>query len=232
MDPKTKKRQRITSGVLMGLAIAGAISAAAVFYLYYHHFGHMEISKVPANWGPFGDFIGGVLNPIIGLFALVGLLWTIYQNQVELSLAREEMGRSSEALEKSNEQSEKRSQIENTLRAIEVIDQQIVRMLDDGVMWDDGVHSFGSYLFDNRHSLDKDEMNEGFIIRITLELKQLILNLRKHKELSGDNSIYRYYTLRILPIAKKIRLYDSMTEALIDDQLPDYFPSKMVFPDH
>lgn len=56
--------------------------------------------------GPWGDFFGGTLNPILGSATVLALLYTIYlQRQAndlqkeELALTREELSRSADALE-------------------------------------------------------------------------------------------------------------------------------------
>ncbi|MEJ1366304.1 MAG: hypothetical protein RPU42_14610 [Candidatus Sedimenticola sp. (ex Thyasira tokunagai)] len=221
MEQKTKRRQRNTGIVLIGLAALGAISAVAIFAFYYSHFGHMEISETPANWGPFGDFIGGVLNPIVGLLALIGLLWTIYQNQVELSLAREEMSRSSEALEKNNEQSEKRSQIDNTLRVIDIIDQQITRLLDNNVQWENEHSPFKSRLLAEGYKLKKCKHNEYLVMQITSALVQLISYSKTYEELTGDDLLPIYYETKTMPVIKHIIAYSESLKKIIKRHLPD-----------
>jgi hypothetical protein len=57
-------------GILLVLALIGAVS----WYAWW--FGHkleLEIATDPADWGSFGDYIGGLLNPLISLFAFYWL---------------------------------------------------------------------------------------------------------------------------------------------------------------
>ncbi len=49
--------------------------------------------------GPFGDFFGGVLNPILTFLTFMGLLVTIVLQQTELRETRVELKRSADALE-------------------------------------------------------------------------------------------------------------------------------------
>jgi len=49
--------------------------------------------------GPTGDFFGGLMNPLIAAAALLALLKTIQIQQTELRMTREELARSSEALD-------------------------------------------------------------------------------------------------------------------------------------
>jgi len=57
------------------------------FYLW--HFKGHPISPNPSDWGPFGDFFGGILNPIIAGAGLLLLLRTITQNEKALIQAKE-----------------------------------------------------------------------------------------------------------------------------------------------
>lgn len=45
--------------------------------LYLLKFGHEAVSNSPEQWGQFGDYIGGVLNPILGFATFAALLYTI-----------------------------------------------------------------------------------------------------------------------------------------------------------
>jgi hypothetical protein len=58
--------------------------------------GLTEIYK--AN-GPWGDFVGGTLNPILTFFTVIGVLLTLILQKDELNLTREELSRSADALE-------------------------------------------------------------------------------------------------------------------------------------
>lgn len=56
-----------------------------------------------SSFGEWGDFFGGVLNPILTFFTFMGLLITIILQQAELKESRKEFKRSADAL---NEQSQ------------------------------------------------------------------------------------------------------------------------------
>lgn len=91
-----------TRRVLVALGFAGALCAVAVLGIYGWYFQSQSISANTASWGEFGDFVGGLLNPIMGFLAVIGLFWTIYLNQVELALTRDELRNSSRALDQNN----------------------------------------------------------------------------------------------------------------------------------
>ena len=58
---------------------------------FYSHWGKSEIEQKLDLWGQFGDFFGGVLNPVIGLGGVVLLAYTLIQNQKALSETAEIM---------------------------------------------------------------------------------------------------------------------------------------------
>lgn len=68
-----------------------------VFYLVNFNQG---LSKDNGDWGTFGDFVGGTLNPIFALFAFLALLKTIRLQSKEMELTREELRRAAAAQEK------------------------------------------------------------------------------------------------------------------------------------
>ncbi|MCL1048455.1 hypothetical protein L2755_02250 [Shewanella abyssi] len=66
-----------------------ALVAACLNGLYFMNFNNGWGNQ--ADFGAFGDFLGGVLNPVLG-FATVGLLiWSLKMQMEELSLSRKEL---------------------------------------------------------------------------------------------------------------------------------------------
>src|SRR5690606_20810677 len=45
----------------------------------------------PASWGAYGDYFGGILNPIVAFAALVALLYGLSIQRKELQAAREQL---------------------------------------------------------------------------------------------------------------------------------------------
>ncbi len=77
-----------------------SIAVAFVFYKYFSEF-NGPISTTNADWGTFGDFIGGTLNPILSFLGLIALLLTIVLQSKELESTRKELERAASAQEKS-----------------------------------------------------------------------------------------------------------------------------------
>lgn len=79
---------------------------------YRDQFG-ADIAERRETWGQFGDYFGGLLNPILSFLALIALLFTIILQSKELKLATREMHDSSTALKEQSD-SLKLQNFENT----------------------------------------------------------------------------------------------------------------------
>lgn len=79
---------------------AGIIAALAVG-IYVYNFGN-SLSDVRSDWGVFGDFLGGLLNPVVGLITVYLVLVNARLQRQELRNSIEEMKNSNIALEKQN----------------------------------------------------------------------------------------------------------------------------------
>lgn len=85
-----------------------AISALAIFLFilvlgfYFSKF-NVRLSSVNGDWGTFGDFLGGTLNPIFSLMSLIALLYTIALQTDEMAQTREELSRTADAQKKAEE---------------------------------------------------------------------------------------------------------------------------------
>jgi hypothetical protein len=101
---------------IFGIAI-GLVGLVLTFYLMEFNNG---FSSENSDWGTFGDFVGGTLNPILSFLSLTALLLTIVLQSKELESTRKELERSASAQEKTeavlSKQSETQSkqQFENT----------------------------------------------------------------------------------------------------------------------
>lgn len=58
------------------------------YLLFFGILNNLPFSQNPEQWGQFGDFIGGTLNPFYALLAFLGVLITIYLQSEQLKEAR------------------------------------------------------------------------------------------------------------------------------------------------
>ncbi|MGY9355586.1 putative phage abortive infection protein [Citrobacter braakii] len=89
------KTSRLIYFVLIALA-----SILVVVGLYAYNF-HGPLSASNSDWGTFGDYFGGVLNPFFGFLSLMAILATIALQSAEMELTRKELERAARAQEKS-----------------------------------------------------------------------------------------------------------------------------------
>lgn len=80
--------------VVVGVAIVVAIVLIGLYFWKFHN-GLAETQDV---WGQFGDYVGGILNPLFSLTALIALLYTIHLQSKELHESTEQLKASAEAL--------------------------------------------------------------------------------------------------------------------------------------
>jgi uncharacterized membrane protein len=83
------------------------------FYFFNFTGGELSLSKIHGDWGTFGDYMGGTLNPLLAFLSLIALLTTIKIQSKELRATTTEMNNSSTALQEQS-QSIKLQNFENT----------------------------------------------------------------------------------------------------------------------
>jgi hypothetical protein len=82
--------QRLPS-ILAGaftLALAFALAVAALYALFFRG---RPLSEDPEQWGQFGDFLGGVINPVVGLITVFLVILSISIQRKELAATVDEM---------------------------------------------------------------------------------------------------------------------------------------------
>jgi len=86
--------------IIAGISI---IIIIITFGIYFYQFNGV-LSNNQQIWGVFGDYVGGILNPIFGLAAFLALLFTIIIQSRSLGIAREELEYSKNELELSRKE--------------------------------------------------------------------------------------------------------------------------------
>ena len=93
---------------LNGLAWVAIILFVITTSLYFYNF-HGVFSTLKSDWGTFGDFMGGTLNPLFAFLSLIAIIYTISIQTQELEYSREELKATKEELEKSRIAQEEQS---------------------------------------------------------------------------------------------------------------------------
>jgi hypothetical protein len=71
------KKHKLAILAIILLLIVFCLVAIPIYY-YYNQFGDFNRSSKPEDWGVFGDYLGGILNPIISLLSLIILGYLTY----------------------------------------------------------------------------------------------------------------------------------------------------------
>ena len=100
--PQTGQQTHESEKSFKWLIILLSIVAACLLALYFMNFNGGWGNQ--GDFGAFGDFLGGVLNPILG-FATVGLLiWSLKLQMNELALSRQELALTRQELSETKEE--------------------------------------------------------------------------------------------------------------------------------
>lgn len=89
-------------GILWAVGLAAMAIITGVFWAYYNEFSEYAWGG-PAEWGMFGDYVGGLANPLLSFLTIFLLIVSLYIQSQELAATREELSQSKEALQNANE---------------------------------------------------------------------------------------------------------------------------------
>lgn len=121
---KTKRR-------LFALAAIGALAIIGAIIAYRLQFTG-PIAPDKDAWGQFGDYLGGLLNPVLSFFGLLALLYTILLQQEELAYTREEMAATKKELERSAKAQEQLQRVQSEqlqVLKIEELKEDLFRLI-------------------------------------------------------------------------------------------------------
>jgi len=219
--------------IAITFVILASIIAIIVFGFYIYDFGELPRSDNNAAWGAFGDYIGGLLNPIIAFFALIALLLAIYIQKVELKAAREQLTETNQVMKDTRthyENEAKKSELNNILEKTgDRLDKLIIENLPLSssnratirqLIFLDGLGSISDAFVDD--SGKQGTYAHMAVNDIKLELSFLIYTLMKYNKLLADikeeSEISKYYKSRYQKLSLflyKRRLIDENTHKLI-----------------
>lgn len=100
------KENKNNQSIFFTIVISSILIVCVVIGSYFFVFPY-SIENTKSDWGAFGDFIGGTLNPVFGFMGLMAILLTLRLQIKEMSLTREQLTKSAQALEQAKEISKK-----------------------------------------------------------------------------------------------------------------------------
>ena len=186
-----------TNPLVIAIIVIPIVFVAGSYALFFGLINNRSLSGNPEQWGQFGDFFGGTLNPIYALLAFAGVLITIHLQAKQL------------------EEAEKKTLIEEVQRLIFNVSLEIDTLLKQSpkvtpTEFAEKPHPFtvslligaiGSAIL-NEHpnsevikqkSLNCIELEIGILV---IELQQLVQTLEKYKLIGGNEIIVDFYKKR------------------------------------
>jgi uncharacterized membrane protein len=124
---KTKWLAEHLGAVVVGLGVLGVVAGLAVLAFYRVHFAP-PVSNSHAEWGTFGDFFGGTLNPIFGFLGLIALLLTLWVQSRELALSRKAMEQSAASQAAAQAALERQAELQKVQLEFELARLEITRL--------------------------------------------------------------------------------------------------------
>lgn len=91
-ERQRKRAAKTRQWILFFLAWPALVAVTALSF-YIVKFYERDLSTQTADWGTFGDFLGGVINPVAGLMTIVLLVLTLRSQQDELEEQRSQLAK-------------------------------------------------------------------------------------------------------------------------------------------
>lgn len=203
-----KKCEEKISNFFTKHIIKVAIVAVVVVLVFYFFNFHYQLSSKNENWGLFGDFFGGTLNPILSFLALFVVLKTYLSQQDELKATQEILKEQSET--------QKRQQFENTFFELLKIHNQSLESLVE-VVYIPGQSSPHRSVSGHSYSKLKQIISSVFYNENFASVR---LNESKQK-LIGNHSLSGHYFRILYQVLKFIAVNseNSITEAFSTEDI-------------
>jgi hypothetical protein len=189
--------KKLSSLMIAALILTPVVLVAGGYAFFFGHISNRSLSGSPEQWGQFGDFFGGTLNPVYALLAFIGVLITIHLQSKQLELA------------------EKRALIEEVQRLIFNVSMEIDSLLKQSLKvtpteFTDRPHPFtvsslisaiGTAVL-NEHSNSEEIKQKSLhcieleIGNLVIELQQLVQTIEKYELIGGNEIIVDFYKKR------------------------------------
>jgi hypothetical protein len=224
----------ITAGLLLLVPVIPYISMYGSDLIYSHE-----------KWGQFGDFFGGIMNPIYALLAFLALLYTISQQALEMRQATNEFRRSADTMQKQIDHLSLASRKEDLFKIIKDIDDELgeihsiivsaegkqpvlnlSHITHEGFRLRNTSVKSGAYLDFIRLANDSGSLVEATYLRLALAMGGLYKHLKLYSELSGTEASYvtEYFKNKYFMVAYLLNDAGS-----VDQEIIQYFQSGVKF---
>lgn len=129
---KEEEKNSDKFAILNYLIVIAIILLVIILGIYFLNF-HGSLSADKGDFGTFGDFVGGSLNPLLAFLSLIAIISTIKIQIQELELTRKELKITTEEMEKSRIAQEEQSEafrIQNLSIKQQTFENTFFKLLD------------------------------------------------------------------------------------------------------
>lgn len=238
MSNKTNKRGSTSPIYLYIVAAAAIFIALWVFAEYQGRF--IGSSHSREEWGQIGDYFGGVLNPIFGLFGLLALLYTIHIQSRELRMSVSEMKRSADSFQIQIDHLRLESKKNEAIRFVDISFEKLLERIDGTVATSNGAFTGWNNFqvpFKTIFGIEKEKDNFEIIKNIKdetdLKLKAQIIYISRlmgalcahlsiHEKIlseEGEDNYTKYssfYKITILPYVMDLHFKGYVSKTTMD----------------
>ncbi len=185
--------------------ILASVLICIVVGLYFYHFGmSRSFHENQSVWGAFGDYLGGILNPIIALFALWGIIQTIRLQGEDLKISADALAESSKSLNEQVKHIAQEKELNDLKQAVEHTEREINELLEQyyvptQILLRDAIQKKGTILgrktFISKHNAGEISTNDyqwhqvQQIIRLSIWFDRLARLLSQYEMTAG----YSYF---------------------------------------
>lgn len=205
--------------IIVNKAVFIALSMFAVVILsYLSNFHRQYISHDSGDWGTFGDFVGGTLNPFFSFLALIILLRTFSMQRQELSLQRKEL-KKTKAILKTQSQTKVKQQFESTFFSLLNVHNQVLENLCKSNLQkfiDEGMTEWFNDLDGAKKILEENKNVYGHYFRI---LYQLLKFIATNSPKSKIGLSFEIEEINNSEVSSNEKMYSNIVRALLTDDV-------------
>lgn len=188
---------------LLYIAISLLVITTSVYFFNFNY----GFSSDRNDWGTFGDFMGGTLNPLFAFLSLFAIIYTIRIQTQELEYSREELKATKEELEKSRiaqEEQSKSFKIQNYSMKQQTFENTFFQLINTFIDIRNNITIKSSYNKPNRftfnnpinNSIENNTHKENKLLKSYEAIKNYLLILKSSLPKGYDyfNQKYEGYT--------------------------------------
>lgn len=191
-------RRTLIIVLVLALTLIASILTMYVFSFGFHR------SDDQAVWGAFGDYFGGILNPVFALFAFVAVLWSLHLQTQQLGkLTLDKQGE--EILQVVKDIDTRLMELLKT--RIESVD--ILQMVSESERIAKTSERSGPYSKFLRHAKEPGTETEAIVRDMSTQVSTMQFFLQRHpaQQSGGYTPIIEYYatkTARLIPLLEAV----------------------------